>query len=87
MKTKQMICVWSVFCKHGLILLILAMQVNVGYVIIENENRVTGKSKIPQECKNGNFWATGDTYAVAGRPSKLVSALLLISHFLLLLFP
>ncbi len=48
------------------------MQVSIGYGIIENENRVTGKSKIPQECKNGDFWATGDTHAVVGRPSNLV---------------
>jgi hypothetical protein len=28
-------------------------------VLHKNENRVTGRSKIPQECKNGDFWATG----------------------------
>jgi hypothetical protein len=41
--------------------------------MIENENRVTGKSEIPQECKNGDFWAAGDTYAVVGGPSNLVT--------------
>jgi hypothetical protein len=52
----------------------LVMQVYagiIGYGIIENENRVTGKSKIPQKC--GFFLATGDTYLVVGRLSNLVS--------------
>jgi hypothetical protein len=44
---------------HEWILLKPGVQVNIGYGIIENENRVTGKSKIPQECKNGDFGATG----------------------------
>jgi hypothetical protein len=35
------------------------VQVSIGHCIIENENRVTGRSKIPQECKYGDFWATG----------------------------
>jgi hypothetical protein len=35
------------------------VQVSIGHCIIENENRVTGRSKIPQECKNGTFLATG----------------------------
>ena len=48
------------------------MQVSIGHCIIENENRVTGRSKIPQECKIGIFGQHGDTYAVVGRPSNLV---------------
>jgi hypothetical protein len=31
----------------------------IGHCIIENENRVTGRLKILQECKNGDFWVTG----------------------------
>jgi hypothetical protein len=62
----------SEFWKNGWILSKLRMQVSIRYGMIENENRVIGKSKIPQECKNGDFWATGDTYAVVGRPSNLI---------------
>jgi hypothetical protein len=53
-------------------LLKLGMLVSIGHCIIENENKVTGRSKIPQECKNGDIWATGVRYAVVGRPSNLV---------------
>jgi hypothetical protein len=35
------------YCKHGQILLKFGIEVSIGYGIIENENRVTGKSKIP----------------------------------------
>jgi hypothetical protein len=58
MKTNQ-VCIWSAFWKHGWILLKPGVQASIGHCIIENENRVTGISKIPQECKNGDFWATG----------------------------
>jgi hypothetical protein len=34
------------------------VQVSIGHCIIENENRVTGGSKIHQECKNGDFGVT-----------------------------
>jgi hypothetical protein len=60
MKMKQ-VYIWSAFWKHGWILLKPGVQVSIGHGIIENKNRVTGRSKIPQECKNGDFWAT---YAV-----------------------
>jgi hypothetical protein len=52
MKTKQ-VCIWSAFWKHRWILLKPGMQVSIGYGIIENKNRVTGKSKIPQNAKCG----------------------------------
>jgi hypothetical protein len=48
------------------------IQVNIGYGIIENENRVTGKSKIHKNAKMGIFWQQEDTYAVVERPSNLV---------------
>jgi hypothetical protein len=35
--------------KQGWILLKLGVQVGIGYSIIVNENKVTGKSKIPQK--------------------------------------
>jgi hypothetical protein len=35
------------------------VQVSIEKGMIENKNRVTGRSKIPHECKNGDFWATG----------------------------
>jgi hypothetical protein len=71
MTTKQ-VCIWSAFWKHGWILLKRGMQVSIGHCIIENENRVIGRSKIPQECKNGGFGRQGDTYVFVGRPSNLV---------------
>jgi hypothetical protein len=37
--------------------------------MIEQKNRVTGRSKIPRMQKNGDFWAT---CVVVGRPSNLV---------------
>jgi hypothetical protein len=55
MKTKQ-VCVWSAFWKHGWILFKPGVQVSIGHCIIENENRVTGRLKIPQECKNRDFF-------------------------------
>jgi hypothetical protein len=54
------------------ILLKLGVQVSIVYAIVENENRVTGKSKISQNAK---MWIVGrewDTYAVVGRTSNLV---------------
>ncbi len=45
MKTKQ-VYIWSAFWKHGWILLKPGVQVSIGYCIIENENRVTEKSKM-----------------------------------------
>jgi hypothetical protein len=47
MKTKQ-VCIW--------ILLKPGVQVSIGHCIIENEKKVTGRSKIPQERKNGDFY-------------------------------
>jgi hypothetical protein len=35
------------------------VHVSLGYGIIENEYRVTGKSKIPQVCKNGDLGRQG----------------------------
>ncbi len=43
MKTKQ-VCIWSAFWKLGWILLKPGVQVSIGHCIIDNENRVTGKS-------------------------------------------
>ncbi len=61
MKTKQ-VCIWSAFWKHGWILLKPGVPVSVGHCIIENENKVTGRSKIPQEWATGGYicsrWAT-----------------------------
>jgi hypothetical protein len=37
------ICICSGFCKQGWILLKFGMQVSIGYDIIENKNRFTGK--------------------------------------------
>jgi hypothetical protein len=45
----KQICIWSVFYKHGWIIAKLGMQVSMGYDIIENENKVTEKSKIPKK--------------------------------------
>jgi hypothetical protein len=50
MKMKQ-VCILSSFWKHGWILLKLGMQVSIGYVIMENENRVK-KSKNSSKIKN-----------------------------------
>ncbi len=60
----------GLYWKHGWILLKVGVQVStcIGYGIIENENRVTGKSKMQ---KMGMFGQQGDTYAVVGRPSNL----------------
>jgi hypothetical protein len=55
-KTKQS---WSACWKHGWIILKPGVQVSIGYCIMENANRVTVRSQIPQECKNVDFWATG----------------------------
>jgi hypothetical protein len=40
--------------------------VSIGHCIIENENRVTGRSKIPQECKKWRFLGDKGTY-ICGR--------------------
>jgi hypothetical protein len=58
MKMNQ-VYIWSAFWKHGWIIWKPGVQVSIGHCIIENENKVTGRSKIPQECKNWDFWATG----------------------------
>jgi hypothetical protein len=48
------------------------VQVSIGHCIIDNENRVTGRSKIPQECRMGIFGRQGGTYVVVWRPSNLI---------------
>ncbi len=53
-KTKQ-VCIWSPLWKHGWILLKPGVQISIGHCIIENNIKVTGRSKIPHECKNGDF--------------------------------
>ncbi len=58
MKTK-LVCIWPAFWKHGWIILKPGVQLSIGHCIIEKENKVTGRSKIPKECKNGDIWATG----------------------------
>jgi hypothetical protein len=47
--TKKYLYLLYRFYKHGWILLKPGVQVSIGHCIIENENRVTGISKIPQE--------------------------------------
>jgi hypothetical protein len=49
----------------------LGVQVSIGYGIIENGNSHWKLKK----SKYGEFWATGDTYAVIGQPSNLVYGL------------
>jgi hypothetical protein len=44
--------------KKGLIYSWLLYIPGIGYGIIE-KNRATAKSKFPQKCKDGDFWATG----------------------------
>jgi hypothetical protein len=63
MKTMY-ICICSGFYKHGRILSKFGMQVSIGYVIMENENRVKNP-KIPPKIN-----------AVVGRPSNLIMKML-----------
>jgi hypothetical protein len=46
----------SGFYKHGQILSKFGMQVSIGYVIIENENRVTKIKKFPPKIKINIFF-------------------------------
>jgi hypothetical protein len=71
MKTKH-VCIWSAFWKHGWILLKPGVQISIGHCIIENENKVTGRSKSTKNAKMGIFGQQGDTYAVVGQLSNLV---------------
>ena len=50
----------------------IGVHVSIGYRIIENDNRVSGKSINP---KMGILGLQGDTYAVVGRPSNLVKSI------------
>jgi hypothetical protein len=63
MKTMY-ICICSGFYKHGWILLKPGVQVSIGHYIIDNENRVTGRS--PKNAKMGIFGQQEDTYVVVG---------------------
>jgi hypothetical protein len=61
MKTKQ-VCIWSAFWKHGWILLKPGVQVSIWHCIIENENRINGRSKIHQELKKWGFLGDSGIY-------------------------
>jgi hypothetical protein len=63
MKTKK-ICIWFACCKHGWFLLKLGMQVSIRYDKIDNENRVTGKSKNPSKIKKKWFFFNYFNFAI-----------------------